>query len=104
MAYRQTATDARRRQWERRRHRVAPVVVARDGTTCAECGVDTVDMGEHMRRTMRPDGRGAFVCDPLPWEVVRTIDHVLPMSKGGTDEAENLQVLCFMCNARKGSR
>ena len=32
-----------------------------------------------------------------------TIDHVFPRSLGGKDNKENLQVLCYLCNSRKGN-
>ena len=32
-----------------------------------------------------------------------TIDHVLPQAKGGTDHADNLQLLCGACNSTKGT-
>lgn len=32
-----------------------------------------------------------------------TVDHIVPVSRGGGDEMENLQTLCRVCNARKGT-
>ena len=39
------------------------------------------------------------------WQYVRfTIDHVIPLSQGGSDDAENLALACFHCNRRKAGR
>lgn len=32
-----------------------------------------------------------------------TIDHIFPLSLGGTDAEDNLQCLCMTCNKAKGS-
>lgn len=54
-------------------------VFARDNYRCQVCG----QAGEH----------GAL-----------TIDHIQPKSRGGADNTDNLQTLCWSCNARKGNR
>jgi hypothetical protein len=33
-----------------------------------------------------------------------TVDHIVPLARGGTNAYENMQVLCVSCNSRKGSR
>lgn len=61
--------------------------VDRDGELCAYCKVPTV-------------------VDPLPTERYRerTLDHVVPLSRGGRDDLGNVVVACRSCNSRKGSR
>ena len=39
------------------------------------------------------------------WQFIRfTIDHVLPLSAGGSDDADNLALACRNCNERRGNR
>ena len=39
----------------------------------------------------------------FPFKVME-VDHILPKSKGGTDHADNLQLLCTHCNKSKGGK
>ena len=32
------------------------------------------------------------------------VDHIVPRSRGGTDDPDNLQALCYRCNAMKRDR
>lgn len=43
---------------------------------------------------------GARAADGATLEV----DHIVPFSQGGSDEYENLQILCATCNRKKGSK
>jgi 5-methylcytosine-specific restriction endonuclease McrA len=43
-------------------------------------------------------------CDVLFRFRNMTIDHIHPRSKAGTDDPDNLQLLCAVCNATKGDR
>jgi len=52
-------------------------VLERDNYTCRKCG--------------RKASEGRL-----------EVDHIIPVSKGGTDELNNLQTLCFECNRGKG--
>jgi len=35
-------------------------------------------------------------------EIFFTIDHIIPKSRGGTDDLNNLQTMCYPCNIKKG--
>jgi 5-methylcytosine-specific restriction endonuclease McrA len=36
-------------------------------------------------------------------KLILTIDHIIPKSRGGSDEPQNKQVTCLICNHLKGS-
>jgi DNA-directed RNA polymerase subunit RPC12/RpoP len=58
--------------------------VERDGIACRYCGVDTIVNPEPGRRFLE-----------------RTLEHLRPRSKGGSDTFDNVVVACRSCNSRK---
>jgi 5-methylcytosine-specific restriction protein A len=54
------------------------------------------------RALLARDGPGCVDCGSLegPFE----IDHLIPLSEGGSDAIENLQTLCVICHAAKSAR
>ncbi|MEA5523386.1 HNH endonuclease [Limnoraphis robusta] len=48
--------------------------------------------------------RDGFRCQYCGKKESLTIDHVIPKSRGGSDEWDNLTTCCATCNVKKGSR
>lgn len=84
------AGRARRKAAERRAsaiERVKPsAVLARDGWKCYLCGDALLKSGDHNHPKYG------------------TIDHVVPLSRGGTHTYANLRACCRACNNAKGRR
>lgn len=77
----QTRLAYLRREWEQMRPRVAPAVLMRDNWMCQAKGCG---------KTLTTD----------TW----SIDHTIPLSKGGDNSFDNLQAMCRRCNSSKGAR
>lgn len=48
--------------------------------------------------------RDDFRCQHCGVRRFLTVDHIIALDNGGTNEPENLQTLCRNCNSRKGNR
>lgn len=58
----------------------------------------------NLRHRMITEHPYCALCGARPSsEIMLDIDHVLPVSKGGSDDPSNLQVLCHKCNRGKGN-
>ena len=88
-------TDSRRRGWSRRRAvkrgaRAEPysrtAIAERDRWRCHLCG--------------KPIAKDQIVPHPR----ALTMDHVVPLARGGDDVAANIRIAHFLCNATKGLR
>ncbi len=42
--------------------------------------------------------------NPRAYRAYMTIDHIVPLNKGGTNNIENLRGLCRACNGRKSDK
>lgn len=49
------------------------------------------------------DGFRCRRCQRSAAEVTLSLDHVIPLSRGGSDDPSNLQTLCLPCNLAKGA-
>ena len=50
---------------------------------------------------LRRDGFKCLTCGANGGESKLEVDHIIPVSKGGLTEPDNLQSLCFDCNRGK---
>jgi len=76
-----------RRKKERGQRIVKEEVYKRFSYICLHCGVNTYGVVRGINLPNEP-----------------TIDHVIPISKGGKHEYSNLQLLCRSCNSKKGNK
>ena len=58
----------------------------------------------HVRyETLKRAGFRCELCGVSADERALDVDHIVPRSAGGTDDSENLQALCWLCNTNKGA-
>lgn len=74
------------------------MVFAHKGTVCVTCGLEGTFIGKGS------NGSGQIHYDIYAADLTPlTVDHILPVSKGGGNELENLQPMCYLCNNKKGN-
>lgn len=45
-----------------------------------------------------------YLCGKAMAPSETTLDHLIPRSRGGTNDFSNLKPCCYLCNSRKGSK
>lgn len=65
-------------------------------------------MGRHITPSLREQiiarDKCCQRCGKGPPDVVLHIDHIIPFSRGGSNDADNLRALCAPCNMSKGAK
>lgn len=53
---------------------------------------------------IRDGGKLCWYCEkPFGPTRLRTVDHILPLSKGGSNKVKNLRLACYQCNKARGN-
>jgi ATP adenylyltransferase len=67
--------------------------------------IDNSGINDILRFRVLKESKGrCALCGASNKEVPLHIDHIIPRSKGGNTEYENLQALCEKCNCTKGNK
>jgi 5-methylcytosine-specific restriction protein A len=48
--------------------------------------------------------RDGHVCQLCGRQGATSVDHIVPRSRGGTHDMDNLRAACISCNSRRGNR
>jgi len=70
--------------WQRSIPKVPWCVIIRDRFACTKCGLSGLHKNQH----------GILI----PCNIGLEVDHIIPISKGGTDHMDNLRTLCTDCH------
>jgi hypothetical protein len=109
-----------------------PYIIFKEKTICTNCGLDLIpiiykiDVGglSHLlfklclesefnrkhRKALPKEilnkllHKYNFKCVLCGSKEKLSIDHIKPVSKGGTNDFSNLQILCKSCNSKKGNK
>lgn len=87
--------------WKRKSHAQMYLYIAeRDNYSCVRCGAKSINFslqiiidGSKPFRCKRPNGMDSFL----------VLDHIISRRNGGTNDPDNLQLLCDSCNSKKAT-
>lgn len=92
--------------------RGVPIAGPRSGIHRAVAGAGAATAADRSRRdhtasgneVLNRTGNRCYLCSERVTIFDFHLDHVIPLSRGGTDDPANLLAACGACNLRKGTR
>ena len=60
------------------------------------------ELRDHMYDIGRVDRRGCFYCGARLSKSNATLEHIIPLCRGGTNHPDNLEIACYPCNDQRG--
>ncbi len=83
-------------------HPEASVVASQKRRARLEAVENTLTKGEAKLAYRESGGLCTYCGEPVGNK--RSLDHIFPISKGGSNTFENVTVVCVSCNSKKGNR
>ena len=67
--------------------------------TCVACGLIGFEVSY-----INKSGRRCYMWHTPLRDIWLSVDHIIPVARGGSDKDGNLRVLCTKCNTQKGTK
>ena len=84
--------------------RISQFLSKRGIATWSRGAINIEPVGESLRYEILKRDRICQLCGATKLDRMLEVDHIVPRSKGGTNDPSNLQVLCSRCNRAKSNR
>ena len=95
-----------RRQFNILRHKIKYKIWERDDYICLYCGKKVIDLGTISNIALDNSWTWKKYERTLKklYPHSASLDHIIPLSKGGTNKESNLTTCCISCNCKKGTK
>jgi ATP adenylyltransferase len=84
--------------------KIASFLASRGVGSWNQMAINVEPLGESLRYAILKRDRVCQLCGATRNEERLEVDHIVPRSKGGSNNPSNLQVLCARCNRGKSNR